>query len=112
MRMKMTTMKIMTTKLNIMGDSYEDGMFHFILENKCEIPLTIEYSRHFDRHFIFYNCKVVEILERNYLDSFLKKQKDYKYKVTYEKKFTSKFKDEVYSNFISYIREKKLNILL
>lgn len=58
----------MNTKLNIIGASYEDNMFHFILENKCEIPSIIEYSRHSERHFIFYNCVVVGISENRYFD--------------------------------------------
>jgi len=103
----------MITKLNIISASYEDNMFHFILENKCEIPPIIKYSRHSERHFIFYNCEVVEIVEKTHFDFLTKKEnKDYKYKVSYEKKFTSKFKDEVYSKFYSYMRDKKLDMIL
>lgn len=112
MRMKMRMMN-MTTKLNIIGSSYEDNMFHFILEEKCEIPSTIEYSKHSERHFVFYNCVVVEISENRYFDFSTKKEKkNYKYKVSYEKKFTSKFKSETYSKFYSYTRDKKLDMIL
>lgn len=99
--------------LGIISASFEEGYFHFILKNKFDkIPSIIKWSKHSDRHFIFYNCQIVTVKENNYINQRFTQDINYKYKVSYERKFTSKHKDEVESMFKIYLRDKKLNELL
>jgi hypothetical protein len=91
--------------------TFDDGLFHILVNEEVDIPNIIEYSKHSERHFIFYNCEVILKRERKFLDQFLKPGKNYKYIIKYEKKFTSKYKDIVDSDFKIFIRNKKLNEL-
>lgn len=97
----------------ISSASFEDGYLHFYSDMRLDkIPETLHWSKHSERHFIFYNCELLEITPNNFLDKRFEKRINYKYKISYEKKFTSKYKDEVDSMFLTYIRNKKINDIL
>jgi len=96
----------------IVNVTFDGGLLHIIVNEKIDIPQIIKYSKHSERHFIFYNCELIEELERHFYDSFFKKQKNYKYIIKYDMKFTSKYCNDTVSKYQSYIREQKLNQIL
>ena len=59
--------------------TFDDGLFHILVNEEVDIPNIIEYSKHSERHFIFYNCELILKREMKFLDQFLKPSKNYKY---------------------------------
>ncbi len=109
-------MKIMNNRnydMRITNMSFEDGYLHLITEIDVEIPSTFIHSKHTERHFIFYNCKVVEKKVNSGMSHKTRNlYTQFKYKISYDKKFTSKFKSDIDQDFIKFLREEKINILL
>jgi len=101
---------------SVLNISFDDGLFHVMTSEDQEIPFTIEYPKHRDRDFILYNCTVIEkkeVILPVYGPDFGKKlQTRFDYKISYEKKFTSKSLSEVQSSFKIYTRDEKLNSIL
>ncbi len=97
---------------SIIDVSFDDGFLHLTTSEDQEITHTIEYTKHRDRHFIFYNCNVISKDARVCLTKTLNEVTNFYYKISYEKKFTSKSLSEVLSLFRIYTREDKLNSLL
>ena len=144
-KMKMMNIKnnIFEDTLGIVGATFNDNLFHITVQKSIEspIPMVIEYSKHCNRHFIFYNCQIVPERKKNrqlgqkkysiqsiplpdsfkttvdiYIDYISHSDEniypDYHYTISYEKKFTSKDIYDTISKYKSYIREKKINEIL
>lgn len=100
---------------HIKSATFDDNMFHIMTSVPIEIPFTIGYTKHSSRYFIFYNCKII----KEYVESIrsiskqftLSNDDNYKYIISYEKKFSSKSKNEIESRYKKYIRSKKIESL-
>jgi len=96
----------------VIDTSFDDGLLHLITGEDQEIPDIIEYTKHQNRHFIFYNCNVISKNIKVSLNKTLNEVTTFNYKISYEKKFTSKSLSEVQSSFKIYTRDEKLNSIL
>ena len=96
----------------IVNMSFENGLLHITTEEDQKIPSIIKYSKHNERHFIFYNCKLIDRKIQTGFSKMKTLYTHFKYEISYEKKFTSKFISKVNSDFRIYIRDKKIDLIL